>query len=234
MQLNSEIIAVDLLTDHLKSSMYKLMVEFYDQTNYVVFLHDLKDKDYCILLYTPDNELRGFTTVKQVRFTLDDTDIFGVFSGDTIIHSDNWGSLELFKSFAKLVFELGSYHQDFYWFLISKGYRTYRMLPVFFKEFYPNYQHTTPAYEQSIINGFGMYKYPEEFDLLSGVVCYKGIKDKLKLGVADITDKQLRDKNIAYFVDKNPGYIQGNDLVCLARLHPDSLREPARRLLLGG
>ena len=27
-------------------------------------------------------------------------------------------------------------HHDLFWFLISKGFRTYRFLPVFFKEFF--------------------------------------------------------------------------------------------------
>lgn len=209
------------------------MDEFYAQMNYNKFLADLSEKDYCILLQGDNLEIRGFSTLQIVTIQSNGRAISGVFSGDTIIHQENWGSLELFKTFAQFVFALAKEYQEFYWFLISKGYKTYKMLPLFFKEFYPNYQVTTADYEQSILHAFGHYKFSDEYCPVRGVVKYQAVKDTLRPGVADITEKQLRDKNIAFFVEKNPGYAHGEDLVCIAKFDQANLRSPIRRLLLG-
>ncbi|HWQ89636.1 MAG TPA: hypothetical protein VN374_06645 [Desulfitobacteriaceae bacterium] len=233
MGLHGKVIAVKLLTAEDKKIMFSLMEEFYDNTSFSVFNEDLNEKDYCILLYAADNQIKGFSTQKIMAVESGPDKVYGVFSGDTIIHKAYWGSLELYKLFAAYFTNYGQRYKNFYWFLISKGYKTYKMLPLFFKEFYPNYQKKTPFYEQQIINSWARAKYPEEYDRASGVIVYKGIKDKLKAGVADITAKQLKDKDVVYFLKLNPHYYMGNDLVCLTRLTEDNLKPAVRRLLLG-
>jgi hypothetical protein len=233
MELHGKIIEIKLLTEQDKKTMFSLMEEFYDDTSFPVFMEDLKEKDYCILLFDINNIIKGFSTQKIMSVEVGAEKVYGVFSGDTIIHKDYWGGLELYKLFAEYFIGYGKRYKSFYWFLISKGYKTYRMLPLFFKEFYPNYKEKTPVYEQEIINFFGSVKYPEEYDKESGVILYKGIKDKLKEGVADITEKQLKDKNIIHFLKLNPEYFKGNDLVCIARLTEENLRPAVKRLLLG-
>jgi hypothetical protein len=83
------------------------------------------------------------------------------------------------------------------------------------------------------MDAFAMKKYPEEYDRESGVILYKGTKDKLKTGVADITEKQLRDRDILHFLKLNPECHKGYDLVCLARFTEDNLRLGIHRLILG-
>jgi hypothetical protein len=233
MGLHGIIIAVKLLTAEDKKTMYSLMEEFYDNTSFAVFIKDLHEKDYCILLYAADNQIKGFSTQKIMAVEVGAEKVCGVFSGDTIIHKDYWGSLELYKIFAANFISFGQRYKCFYWFLISKGYKTYKMLPLFFTEFYPNYRVKTPFYEQQIIDSWARAKYPEEYDEASGVIVYKGIKDKLKAGVADITGKQLKNEDVVHFLKLNPHYCKGNDLVCLTRLTEDNLKPAARRLLLG-
>ena len=47
---------------------------------------------------------------------------------------------------------------EFYWFLISKGYKTYRFLPLFFREFYPRHDAPTPAWAKEILDALGRHK----------------------------------------------------------------------------
>ncbi|KAB3530511.1 hypothetical protein [Alkaliphilus serpentinus] len=232
-EIKGSIVEVYTLTNEDIEMMYRLMDTFYDNMTRENFLRDLKQKDYSIVLRDEDHKIWGFSTQQILHIPLKDQVIHGVFSGDTIIHKDYWGSMELFIVFARFFFEFEEKYQDFYWFLICKGYKTYRMLPTFYKTFYPNYKEDTPQDIQAIMDAFGRYYSPEEYDEATGVLCYKGVKDKLKENVADVSEERLRDKNIAFFVEKNPDYTKGNDIVCITKLSKSNLKPRMRRFLLG-
>lgn len=229
--MDSQVRRIEEISDREKTQMLSLMQEFYDNVFEENFNEDLKGKDYCLMLYNENGDIKGFSTQKEISLKVDSKVINGVFSGDTIIHKDYWGSMDLYKEFARKFIKDND--EEFYWFLISKGYKTYKMLPLFFKEFYPNYKSETPKFEKKIMDAFGKSHYPEEYDKKSGVIKYKQIKDKLKDGVADITKKQLRDKDIQYFTKTNPGYLDGEDLVCLAKLNQENSRNTVKRLFRG-
>lgn len=213
------------------SAMYSLMAEFYDNTDEAVFRRDFFDKDYCLALYLENGELVGFTTQKILELDANGKKINGIFSGDTIIHKDYWGDIELFKVWARFWFEFAEKYDEFYWFLICKGYKTYRIMPLFWKEFYPNYKKETPEYEQNIINAYATMLYPDEYNPETGVIEYKSVKDKLKNGVANVGDHELKNKDIAYFCKANPEYINGNDLACVARIDKEKLKRRVPELL---
>jgi hypothetical protein len=233
MNLSGQIIERAALQPAEIEAMFYLMQTFYDDVDRDVFMTDLRDKDTCILLRNNDNEIVGFSTQKMLSFDMDGRTIHGVFSGDTIIHKDYWGSFELYTVFARFFFAYAKKFDDFYWFLISKGYKTYRMLPIFFKDYYPNRENATPDLEQSIMHGYAKRLYPEEYNDRTGVISYRTVKDKLKKGVADITEKELRNHDIRFFLQANPNYAQGDDLVCIARLYLDNLKPRAKALLFG-
>jgi hypothetical protein len=233
MKVCGELIEVKRLTDVCIKAMFMLMDTYYDKMTYSNFISDLNEKEHCILLIDESGRIQGFSTQKFISFPLNSKEIHGVFSGDTIIHKDYWGSFELYRVFAQSFIKYSEQFTNFYWFLISKGYKTYRMLPLFFKTFYPNYLEQTPVYEKKVMDAFGHFKYPGEYNKKTGIIEYPGEKVKLKQGVADVTLKQLKDKNIQFFINANPDYMMGNDLVCLARLEQDNLKPAARRLFMG-
>lgn len=233
MNLSGKIVVRSALQPAEIEAMFCLMLTFYDDVDRDVFMKDLLDKDTCILLRNDSNEIVGFSTQKMMSFDIDGRMIYGVFSGDTIIHKDYWGSFELYTVFARHFFAYAERYDDFYWFLISKGYKTYRMLPIFFNEYYPNRENATPDPVQSIMHGYAKRLCPEEYSDGTGVIAYRTVKDKLKKGVADITEKELRNQDIRFFLQANPNYAQGDDLVCIARLHLDNLKPRARALLFG-
>lgn len=232
MALYGEVIDRALLDEEDINTMFCLMNEFYDNVSMKVFQEDLSEKDHCILLKDETGDIKGFSTQKIMCVDIGQKKVWGVFSGDTIIHRDYWGSLELFKVFAQYYVRYGENYDSFYWFLISKGYKTYKMLPLFFKDFYPRFDKETPEFELAVMKAFGNKKYPLEYDAKRGVIVYGGKRDKLKEGVADILEKQLKDKNIEFFTRINPGYVDGDDLVCLAKLSRDNFNQTAQRLFL--
>lgn len=213
------------------SVMYRLMAEFYEDTDEQVFLRDFYDKDYCLALYHDEAGLVGFTTQKILELDVDGRKIHGIFSGDTIIHKSYWGDIELFKVWAKFWFEYAEKYEEFYWFLICKGYKTYRILPLFWAEFYPRHDTPTPVEIQRIIDAYALALYPREYDKSDGVIKYDHIKDKLRAGVADIGEHEMKNRDIAFFCERNPEYFKGNDLACIARIDKKALKSRAVRLL---
>lgn len=220
----------DFSQDEL-ASMYAIMSQFYDDTKEEVFYKDFYNKDYCLVLHTEDGKLVGFTTQKLMELDLGDRKVRGIFSGDTIIHKDYWGDMELFRVWANFWFDYAKDDDEFYWFLICKGHKTYRILPLFWTEFYPNYRCETPAEMQQIIDAYATTLFQDDYNSQTGVMEYKSVKDKLKSGVADIGERELRNRDVAFFCEKNPGYINGNDLACVAKIDKEVLKKNLREFL---
>jgi hypothetical protein len=157
--------------------------------------------------------------------------ILVVFSGDTIVDREKWGSMTLGLAAMKLAFSLIDENpgRELYWFLISKGYKTYRFLPVYFHEFFPRYDQPTPEWAAEILHACGRLKFPKAYDATTGLV--RGLPDacRLRQGIAGITDERMNDPHVKYFVERNPGHAAGDELCCIAALQRDNFAQTARR-----
>jgi hypothetical protein len=227
--MNGRIEKMINVSDEDKHSMYEIMAAYYDDVEKTVFLEDMAEKDWCILLCDEKGIIRGFSTQMLLEFQVDGIKVNGVFSGDTIVQREYWGNLELARTFLKFFVQFGKNYPVFYWFLISKGYKTYKMLPVYFNSYYPRYGMATPQFEKSVMDAFGQFKYPDQYDSDTGVIHYHNTKDKLKKGVADIDEKRLRDKHIEFFNQINPNHIIGDDLVCMTGISIENLRSCGKK-----
>ena len=117
-----------------------------------------------------------------------------------------------------------------FWFLISSGYKTYRFLPAFFREYHPRHDAETPPRERALINHFGRLLFPEGYDPATGVITLKH-PTPLREGVAEVTEGRARDPHVAFFCRKNPGHRKGDELACIAPLTEDNLNPFIRRSL---
>jgi hypothetical protein len=117
-----------------------------------------------------------------------------------------------------------------YWLLISSGYKTYRFLPVFFREFYPTYERPTPPAIKRRLDALAQLKFPSEYDPHRGVVRLTA-SAPLRAGVADVTEQRLRDPHVAFFVQANPGHVYGHELACLTELTQANLTAAGRRMI---
>ena len=243
-ELLSQVLPAAALTACDRDTMFALMQVVYDGVTRDAFECDLASKDECIVLRTPAGELAGFSTQRFLTVEVDavraapltgvpafglGTTVEGIFSGDTVIHPAHWGSPALFQAFARRYVTTDGARR--WWFLVSKGPRTYRMLPAFFTRFWPDRREPTPDAARAIMDAYAEMLYPGE--LRGGVLAYKHPKDRLRDGVAGVTERDLRLPDIAFFVEANPGWALGQDLVCLAELRPENLRPGLRPRLLG-
>lgn len=214
-----------------RDQMFAVMDAVYARMDRDLFEEDLAGKDEVIVLRDPASELVGFSTQRFLTIPIEDHSVTGIFSGDTVIHPEHWGSPALLQAFARRY--IIERPDPWYWFLVSKGHRTYRMLTTFFTEFWPDRRAETPAHARDIMDAYASALYPDDYDPATGVLTYQHPKDRLRPGVAGVTERLARNPDVAHFVRLNPGHELGHDLVCLAELSPANLRPQHRTRLLG-
>lgn len=234
MTLAARILRPSQLASSDRDAMFALMDRHYENMVRSQFETDLSEKDWVILLIDEtSSEVCGFSTQALISLSIDDRPIRCVFSGDTIVDRDHWGSSALALAFGKLaLYWIETYPDDeVYWCLISKGFRTYRVLPVYFRDFHPRYDAEMPADLQVIIAAFAEMKYPDRFERQKGIIRSSVLSDRLRPGIGEITPERLQDPHIRFFVAKNPGHAEGDELCCIARMTPENFSAAAQRMI---
>ena len=234
--INSQITKVADLNDHEKSAMYTLFEQYYSSINLRRFHNDLESKHYSILLRSDDNQIQGFTTIEIVPISENKTDGIALYSGDTILHHDYWGDQTLPWAWCKLAGEIKAQLPDatLYWFLIVKGHRTYRYLPVFSRQFYPNHKTATPMEMQRRMDILANYKFGSAYKKQKGLIQFDESKGHLNSKFNMVAPHLARNPHVNFFLEKNKGYDQGDELVCMTELCVSNLRFHAKNAFLEG
>jgi len=232
--LESTVVPAASISPARREEMLSLMQQYFENVTRTGFLADLAEKQWVVMLLDRQTDaLCGFSTQRLLEVNVDGVPVKSLFSGDTIVSRDHWSETALVRAWAGLALDLIDQcaPAPLYWFLISKGYRTYRFLPLFFRAFYPRYDVPTPEWAKRLIDALGRHKFADAYDAAAGVVRAGAGKDRLRPGVADIDDALLRDPHVRFFVERNPGHIRGEELCCLARLARDNITPAVRRVL---
>ena len=221
------------LTDQDVQSMFSIFQDYYESTTPETFWRDLDNKNWVIILRDPESKsIQGFSTLAFYESLVKGNPVGVVYSGDTIIRPAYWGTSELPRVWGKTVLEIGErLPAPLYWLLISSGYKTYRFLTVFFKEYYPRYDRPTPPEIQEVIDHLARERFGSEYYPELGIVRFSKGATPLREGVAEITERRLKDPHVAFFVARNPGHAQGDELVCLTRIHPNNFTAAGRRMI---
>jgi hypothetical protein len=234
MKLKGVLVAVTGLTSKQRDAMFALMDQHYESVCPDTFAADLHEKQWVILLLDPSSEaLCGFSTQVVLDVTVAGRRVKALFSGDTIVTRERWGDNALAHVWGRLALSLIDRLADseLYWVLLSKGYKTYRFLPLFFREFYPRHDVATPAWAKEVVDALGRHKYPTAYDPAGGVVRASPGKDRLRPGVAEVTAERLRDPHVRFFTERNPGHASGDELCCLAPLTRANFTPAAYRVI---
>jgi hypothetical protein len=230
--LTSQTLPRSELTPETIHEMFNVFSESFAQSSLEIFQRDLNNKDWVILIRDNEhNQVQGFSTL-----ALYETDYCGqcisvVYSGDTIIRREYWGTPELPKRWIHTVLEKSAnMAQPVYWLLITSGYKTYRFLTVFYKEFYPCHDRPTPPDMQSLMDHLAKQRFGGDYHCDLGVVRFQVGATPLREGVAEVTDERLKDEHISFYLEKNPHHDEGDELVCITRIHPDNFTPAGRRM----
>ena len=218
------------------SQMYDLYATYYDATSPSLFEKDLDDKDWVVVLRDESGLLVGFSSLALVDATVDGHCLRAIYSGDTIIDRARWGTQALAFTWIRFAGTVKAWAPDLslYWFLIVKGHRTYRYLSAFSVDFYPRWDRPTPARERGIMDELARGRFADTYDATRGVVSFPCSRGHLKPEWATIEQTEAARPDVAFFLRSNPGYISGEELVCLTELASDNLRPLARRVFEQG
>lgn len=234
MKLVGRLVRVDELTPEQREQMFALMDAHYCNMVRARFEQDLGEKQWAIVVSDPiSDELCGFSTQVLLNGKVHGRPVKALFSGDTIVDRRHWGDNTLSRVWGRFALSLMDGHagEELYWFLISKGYKTYRFLPLFFREFYPRPEEPTPGWVGDLIDALARQKFRHDYDEQGGVIRADGSKDRLRDGVAPVTDERRRDPYVDFFVRKNPGHDRGDELCCVAPLTRENFTRAAYRVI---
>ena len=233
MKLNSKIVKRQDLLQEEKDLMLSLMQRYYVNVSSEDFNKDLAQKDYVILLYNEQCKAVVFSTFFSFDFVYNKTTNRIAFSGDTIIDPDYWGSLSLPLAFGQLMRLVKKQYpqQDLYWLLISKGIRTYRFLPVFFRRYYPSCNGANAPELKGMMDELASDMFNESYDSQAGIVRAVQGSQFLKKHMTSQNYIERNDPHISFFYEKNPGHGRGDELVCLLKFEDDNLRPYIRKQL---
>lgn len=219
LKATSYIKAIKKLSKEDIKTMFGVFSKYYEKTTLEKFTEDLLKKDDVIIIQNQEKKIVGFSTLKSMPTVVEGKTVYGIFSGDTILERDYWGTSALGKSFIKyLLFKkLARPYREIYWFLISKGYKTYLLMANNFLEYYPRFDKETPVRSKKIMDSYATELYGENYEPELGLIKFHGITDHLAGHVAPITEK-MREENskINFFSEANPEWKKGNELVCVA------------------
>jgi hypothetical protein len=230
--LTSQTLALADLAPATVEEMFNVFCEHFEQTTFEIFTRDLNGKNWVILIRDAEqNAIQGFSTLALFETDYEGRRISVVYSGDTIIRREYWGTPQLPSRWIKTVLEKSAnMAQPVYWLLISSGYKTYRFLTVFYSEFYPRHDKPTPPEMQALMDHLACERFGEEYLKDLGVVRFKNGATPLREGVAAVTEERLHDPHVAFYIERNPGHINGDELVCITRVHPDNFTPAGRRM----
>jgi hypothetical protein len=221
------------LSGAMERAMFALLDLHFDGVDWPTFQADLGEKNWVIVLEDEEGALRGFSTLLMYRTQAAGAPIAVVYSGDTIVERAWWGSPALPGTWIRAVKQLSAMNGDseLYWLLLTSGYRTYRFLPVFFRSFYPRWDGETTA-ASALLEAIALERFGSLYDARSGVVRFSH-PQVLAPDLLDVSKGRTEDAHVRFFLERNPGYIRGDELVCLTRIHDDNLTPAGKRMARG-
>jgi len=227
---STQFVPVPQVDDSLRTEMARLYLSSYDGSSESIFRADLARKDE-VLLLRADASLAGFTTVRYFDREWQGRRIRVVYSGDTVVDRAHWGQQAL--AFA-WIGRMGRLREDepdvpLYWLLLVKGHRTFRYLPVFGKSFYPHWSIDRRDLKP-LMDSLALEMFPADYNPATGIVEFNPSRGHLKPDIAQPRDDELERDGVRFFLERNPGFVRGHELVCLCEVAEENMKPLTLRL----
>ena len=233
MPLRASIVGQSLIGADDRDRMLDLHRRYFDNVRRDVFLRDMAAKDWVIVLRDAAGTVAGFSTIRFVSLRVADEDCLFLFSGDTVVDQKHRQCGVLAGAFGHVMLHaLEEYPTSrCYWYLISKGYRTYRFLPLYFRRFYPSPERPTPSRYSRLLGAIGHRLFGDAYDGSTGIVRHAGLGDRLAREGCDVPRGRSADPHVRYFARRNPHYAQGDELACIADVATDNFGRTCWRVI---
>jgi len=234
MRLRSSIIEIQQLTSQERLLMFELMQECYENIHRDKFEKDLDAKWSVLQVHDPTNDrLVGFSTQVILEASVDRKTITALFSGDTVVRPSHWGDPALAHEWGQLALRLIDQNtsKQLYWFLTSKGFRTYRYLPLFFRKYSPCFSEGLAHKHIAAMDALGQMVGGQRYDPTRQVILSAPDKDYVRKGISEPNARKNKDPHVRFFLERNPGYVHGDELCCIAPLSRQNFTRAAYRVI---
>jgi hypothetical protein len=211
--------------------MWQLYETYYENVDRARFERDLREKQ-CVFLgiERSSGRVRAFSTARfyTVRHARRKVGVY--FSGDTMVHPEYWGGHVLQRRVvpALLLWRLRRPFRRAYWHLTCNGYRTFLTLANSFPEYWPHPDTALPEWERGLIDRISRGQFGSAWHPREGVVRDDA---RLKAGVAPLTSEVRAIPAVRFFLRRNPGYRQGDELSMVGRIDRRFFLRVGRKLL---
>jgi hypothetical protein len=224
------IVARTELPAQRRAEMFALLQYHFAGVTPEQFARDLAEKNWIVLILRGDR-LVGFSTLHVYETQFDAEPVSVVYSGDTIVAPEAWGSTALARGWITAVNQLRELYPrgKYYWLLLTSGFRTYRFLPVFWREFFPRFDAPLPDDLRRLRDQLAAERFGPQYNSATGLVRFRH-PQQLRGELKSIPAGRLTDPHIAFFAQCNPGHDQGDELVCLTELSAKNLTAAGRRM----
>jgi hypothetical protein len=215
--------------------MYGLLAASFEGVTRERFAADLAEKTWALLL-EDEAGLRGFSTLLLYESSPPGEGVCTVvYSGDTIVDSAAWGSAALPRCWIAAVRRLREEYPRgrLWWLLLTSGFRTYRFLPVFWKDFWPRWDAPTPPEARARLDFLAEERLGGLYVKDLGVVRFPE-PQRLRGDLSAVPEGRLADPHVSFFFAKNPNWREGDELACLTEIAEENLTAAGRRMWRGG
>ena len=228
--MKGRLVPREALSAAQRDAMFALLALHFEGVARERFEADLAEKNW-VLLIEDERRLCGFSTLSFYETRYRGEAVAVVYSGDTIEERGAWGTPELPRSWIAAVRSLQrqSPRVPIYWLLLTSGFRTYRFLPVFFREFFPRPEPPTPPDVPARLAFLAEERLGARYLKQRGIVRFAQ-PQRLRAELAEIPEGRRRDPYVAFFLERNPGWREGDELVCLTEIAYSNLTPAGRRM----
>jgi hypothetical protein len=232
--LTSKIIKISDASAETIAAMFELYNRYYAGTDLTVFTHDLQNKNWVILIYDDENQLQGFSTLALFTTQCAGDTHRILYSGDTVIDHQFWGQHELAAAWIRFAGQIKREQPErkLYWLLIVKGHRTYRYLSAFCHTYFPAHEEEVPVSMQKLMDQLAIERFGDAYDSARGVISFAESHGHLRDAWSEIPDNVKKRPEVQYFLQRNPHYERGDELVCFCELTDTNLKPYARRIFI--
>ncbi|MGK2858668.1 MAG: hypothetical protein ACSLFQ_15815 [Thermoanaerobaculia bacterium] len=230
--MKGRLVARTALTPAEVDAMFRLLEAHFVGVSRAQFERDLGEKNWALLLEDEEGTLAGFSTILFYDSIHDGEPVSVVYSGDTIVAPSHWNSPGLSRSWIHAVRELHARASTskLWWLLLTAGFRTYRFLPLFWKEFSPRHDAEPSGALSSWMAELARERFGDRYDASDGIVRFEK-PYRLRPELAETPRGRLDDPHVAYFLSRNPGFVNGDELVCLTEITSGNLTRAGWRMV---
>ncbi len=201
-------------------------------------LIDALKKRQRIALYKYKGEIVGIAALDILAEEFNGRKVCSIYTGNTWIRQD-WRNKNLIQilAFVAMIQAKARYpFHSLFWFFGSNNYMSYRLLYNNFDNYWPNIEKETPKWELDYMRHLGVGFFDSTINL-DTLVWSQESSRSFKEGDTKLTNKQMNDPYIKYYIKSNPGYVYGDRLMCMAPLDkntiPHIVKLSVRRLWKG-